>query len=465
MRTFWMWACISIASSATQSAGLTEQQMWDQYFGPVTPAEKEVFPDWKSERRTQFKLIKGSEAISITEKQISDPQWYSRDMQQRAERMKNEAALAKIPIPEPRKLHTAQARLVIDKIKAAYAKLDNYHENVIVWNFVPGREHEPRRNPIVYEGELWFSRTRGARGRVVVNRNWGRSQSDWWTESGCLLELRRDRETLQSDRFELNKSCDPMDRVSGSPLSRYTYGIEHQGLTAPLILTGDFQLPQMNSRFECSIPPHRADILLCILPISDGSHSTTIIQYDPATFLIRNIRSDSNTRSIARYTLIDSTTRISAEDLHYEMPADAKSWMEKVRVEADTKRAEVDAYIKKAEAMAKAGVKPEDIPPMRKPGIRVPNSAAGPILAAMYAEMEPKRKERARQCNAGASGQIAYDPRQRDAIDPETGKAWSKIYEDCRLQMTPLIVFQLPPEFEPCPDWIKTCEEQLRSPL
>jgi hypothetical protein len=465
MRALLLCACLGVVSSSSVSAGLTEQQMWDQYFGPVTQAEREVFPDWESERRKQFKLIKGNEAISIWETQNSDPEWYSRDMLQRAERKKQEAALAKIPIPEPSKLHTPAAQRVIDKIKAAYAKLDNYHEKILIWNFVPGSESDPRRNPSVYEGELWFSRAFGARVQFAVSRNWGRSQTDLWTDNGCLLELRRDRETLNADRFEFNKSCDHLDRITGSPLSGYIYRSEHQGLTAQLLLAGDFQLPQMNPRLECSIPPNNRGVLLCILPSYNSSHSTTVIQYDAATFLIRNIRSDSNTRSFAQYTLVDSKTHVSAEDLHYEMPTDAKLWIEKVRVEAESKRAEIDAYIKKAEAMAKAGVKPEDIPPMRKPGIRVPNSAEGPILAAMYAAMEPKRKEMARQCNAGALGQITYDPKLRDAIDPETGKAWARIYEDCRIQMTPPIVFQLPPAFEPCPDSIKTCEEQLRSPL
>ncbi len=471
MRVIVLLLALCSICATVQAVELTEEQLWESCFGPVTEAEKEVFPDWRAERRRQYAIVIGPEpktrveinhrAILIAEKQASDG--YAIEMSMLAEQKRQAAALAKIPVPKPRKLHTSEAQVVIDNVKAAYTRLQNYHEQMRIWQFMSVPDSKPWMRLKVYEGELWFNRALGARGKVVVSRSWARSQADMWSDDSCIAELARDRKTLTLDEFEFNKACENLNPIDASPISKYIYRIEQQGLTAALLLVGDFKLPRTNMAFECRIPKGHQDTLLCIQPTYAGAHSSTVIQFDPATYLIRNIRWDSsNMRSLVEYTQVDSTRRITAADLRHEMPADAKSWIEKRQAEETRKRAEIDAHMAKIQAMRKEGrLGPRESLPMRAPGIQVPKSAEGAVMAAMMLAQQPALKEMARQCNASASGQMAADPALRDSIDAQTGKAWSKIYEECRLQMTPPIVFETPPVFSPCPDWIKTCEEQL----
>lgn len=470
-----VWACMGrlhaadLAHRTPAPPETEEEEHWRRYFGPVTAAEIEVFPDWRAERRKQYKEIEGSEAISVMEMTMSgNTEWYSRRMLEMAERKRYENA-AKVPQPEPLNPHTPEAQVVIAKIKAAYAKLDNYHEKVRIWEFNHGWDSKPGVNTEVYEngfltkrtmwsnqnvydGELWYSRALGTRARVDISRQWAKAEANIWMDNGCVLQLNRELVRRNVEAFHLEKDCNNKAAVFLPPSTRYDGVIGHHGIAAQLLISEDYAFPQTGD--QCRVIDQ--GILFCLRTNNAGLRMATTIQYDVATYLIAHIRWDGEGafRGLAEYALVDAHTQIPSDSLRYEVPVEATLWLTKQQAELDAFREKEAAESRKR--LAKAS--PTGEAPL---GTNIPDSIALPLLVAMQHESNAELKAFARECSQTAIADIATWKSVRGKTDPVTGKPWSRIFEECRMEMTSPIVYRTPPVFAPCPDWIRTCEEQL----
>jgi hypothetical protein len=470
---FCMWACMGLLHAAdllkqtAEPPETEEEEHWRRYFGPVTEAEKEVFPDWRAERREQYKDIVGNEAVAAAEVIMSgDLEWYSRPMLEKAARKREEDA-AKLPKPEPPSPHTPEAQVVIAKIKAAYAQLDNYHEKVRIWDFSHGWPNNPAvnrdfyagsffsstvpwTNKKVYDGELWYSRALGTRAHVELNWHWSRQETNIWMEKDCVSQLIRQLVRRNVEQFYLNTTCENAGLVFAPALTRYYGTMGSKGIAAQLLVSDKDRFPEIGDQCRTT----GQDILFCLRTNSAGLRMATIIQYDVATYLITHIRWDGDgaSRGLAEYSFVDAHTEISSDSLRYEVPVEATVWLAE-------RQAEIDAYREQeAEESLKrlARANPTGEAPTR---VSIPDVIAYPIANALYLMDRSQLKPLARSCDFQAFRELQFSIHTK--TDSKTRMPWSQIYEQCRIEMTPPIVYQTPPVFAPCPDWIKTCEEQL----
>jgi len=423
-----------------------EEARWSLYFGPVTEAEKEVFPDWRSERRKNYKEIEGSEAISVREMQLSgDLTWYSRKMLELAEL----AQATKLPASEPTSQHTPDANVVIANIKAAYAELNNYHEKVTIWTFYPNNNNYKAWRSTVYESELWYSRTLGTRGHVDANREWSQIGTDVWVDLDCVLQLTRSRASLSVDKFNLSKECENKSQAYLPALTLYHEAIGRQGIAAPLIQPGRFTFPPKGD--VCSVPSN--GLLLCKHPNNLNLPISTAFKYDTSSYLISTIRWDTDTqgRAIAIYALLDGDAEIHRNSLQLAVPSTATVWLSKRQREIDAQM-QKDAHAYRTRHSGESYGQTWD-----QKG--VPDLIASNIMHLDERAYRSDLKQLARDCDFQAF--VELEASVIGTTDSQTGKPWSQIKDECSVKMTLPIVYERPPVFPLCPDWIKTCEEQL----
>ena len=446
----FLWASPdSIHSAETPELPETaEEARWNLYFGPVTAAEKEVFADWRSERRKNYKEIEGSEAISIREMQLSgDLTWYSRQMLELAER-KRFAQATKLA-SEPISQHTPDAIAVIANIKAAYAELNDYHEKVTIWTFFPNNNSNKTWRATAYESELWYSRTLGTHGHVDTNREWSQIGTDIWVDLDCVSQLTRSRASLSVDKFNLSKECESKSQAYLPALTLYHEAIGRQGIAAPLIQPGRFTFPPNGD--VCSVPSK--GLLLCKHPNNLNLPISTAFKYDASSYLINTIRWDTDIqgRAIAIYTLLDVNAEIHSDSLHLKVPSAATAWLSKRQgeIDAQTKK-DADAYRTRHSGESYGQTWDQK---------GVPDLIASQMMHLDERTYRSDLKRLARDCDFQAF--VELEASVKGTTDSKTGKPWSQIQKECTIKMTLPIVYERPPVFPPCPDWIKTCEEQL----
>ncbi|MBK9656083.1 MAG: hypothetical protein IPO66_11695 [Rhodanobacteraceae bacterium] len=437
---FCSWFTIGISHSAETSepAETQEEARWSEYFGPVTPAEREVFSDWRSERRKQYKEIEGSEAISIIEMQMSgNVGWYGRRMLELAERKRYEDSL-RLTLPQPAKLeavvaHTAEAKALIDAIKRTYGSLENVHMKVRIWPFARRPVPVVWENDYVIENELWFSRSNGTRSFLVDYREWGYEMTDDWVERGCNRRLERSGVWDHLGSAWLDESCGTA-RIPFVPKGLAVEAYQTAS-TAGLLLFGMKLIHlQTEMNYACKIRDGYWLLIICSHSGPKANGDTYVMQIDRTTQRIVAERRDTSSPVMIEYLSADADTVLAPIDLIFSIPAEAKSLFSK----------------KAAKYLSE-----ED------------GSMANRSLIDVMAETSShvsRLKEFVRECNVSEAGDLELESlaSELEDMDHDSGKPWAKLFKECRLKTTPPIVFQKPPAFAPCPDWTKSCEEQLQ---
>jgi len=469
-----VWIVVSALWMPFCSASTSEEQRWDQYFGPVTEDEKQLYPDdkWKDVRREWIDGSSRSERKEIKEKQKRDADWYLHNVRLAL------AELAK-PIEErygppfdgaprldqsgviERISHDEATAELLRNILHAYQNLDQFHGRATVWRTYV-RSNTDFTNESINEFEYWFRRDVGMR---LHRKYYGPNSElteEFWPKDQCIHSYSRYGVHDQVMGIDYKDQCVlPFYRELESKVLGEWNSLMWPA--APQLLFGGGWLSRFLGGTKCRKVMNPVLMLHCTADTKIDESATQryidmVWMIDPASHrIIAQRYASQGSIIVVRYEPGLDSKGVSAQDMVFspEEDIDALIAAEQGRVLGDRKEllgAERKLRIAGKLCLGNSSDK------------RISNLRAAYTMICGAAISNPLgNKRRYRDMLRRCDPQIwnaRVDGYQKGEIDGKTGKSWDELEEICRKKFTPPALFELPWLFPICPDWAKTCEEQ-----